>query len=301
MQANFPISEPKPMPSFAPLPDYACLVVSGEDAVSFLQGQFSSDLHAPTAAAGQLTSLSTAKGRVIGMPRLIRNQAAIYLVLPVALAERMRTHLLRFTLRARVGISLEPGARVYGLAAEPADLAAVAGSMLLMSLPAGCALSLAVDLDAGGDSPQALRDWTRLSRDDWEEREIRAGLPEIVEATSERFVAQMINLDLLGGVSFTKGCYVGQEIIARAHHLGRIKRRMRLFACAQAGASAGDPVFDGDRQVGTVVRAITVDAEHSLLLASVPSAAAAATLGAQGPRLKPLSLPYEIPATGPGD
>lgn len=289
------------MPSFAPLQDYACLAVTGEDALSFLQGQFSSDLQAPTAAVGQLTSLSTAKGRVISMPRLIRSEAVIHLVLPVALAERMRTHLLRFTLRARVGISLETGTRIYGLAAEPEHLSAVAESMLLMLLPEGSELSLAVDLDAEGDSPQALREWTRLSRDDWEELEIRAGLPEIVEATSERFVAQMINLDLLGGVSFTKGCYVGQEIIARAHHLGRIKRRMRLFRCAQTGVSAGDPVFDGDRQVGTVVRAVTVDAERSLLLASLPPAAAAATLGAQGTALEPLSLPYEIPATGSGD
>jgi len=287
------------MPSFAPLPDYACLAVSGEDALSFLQGQFSSDLKASAAGIGQLTSLSTAKGRVIAMPRLIRGEAAIHLVLPIVLAERIRAHLLRFTLRARVRISLAPGARVYGLAAAPEDLAAVTENLLLISLPGSSALALAVDLGSEDDQPPAFRDWARLSRNDWEGLEIRAGLPEVVEATSERFVAQMMNLDLLGGISFTKGCYVGQEIIARAHHLGRIKRRMKLFACAQPGASAGDPVFDGDRQVGTVVRAVTVDAEHSLLLASLPTASAAPTLGAQGAALQAMSLPYDVPDTGP--
>ncbi|MGB5541892.1 MAG: folate-binding protein, partial [Gammaproteobacteria bacterium] len=152
------------------------------------------------------------------------------------------------------------------------------------------------DFEDSSEPPATLRGWHHSARDEWEWTEIRAGLPEVTDATSERFVAQMINLDLLDGISFSKGCYVGQEIIARAQHLGRIKRRMGLFRCAQAVASPGDPVFDGDRRVGTVVRAVTVDAAQSLLLASVPLAASAPVLVADGAPLERIPLPYAIPA-----
>ncbi len=239
---------PEYMPGFSPLPDYACLIASGEDATSFLQGQLSSDLLSPAARLGQLSSLSTAKGRVIAMPRLKRDESDIHLVLPAGLAARVRDHLRRFTLRARVEISLAPQARIFGLSADQETLAMVAQKMLLISLPGPSGLAMAVDFEDSSEPPAALRGWHHSARDEWEWTEIRAGLPEVTDATSERFVAQMINLDLLDGISFSKGCYVGQEIIARAQHLGRIKRRMGLFRCAQAVASPGDPVFDGDRQ-----------------------------------------------------
>ncbi|MGB5623330.1 MAG: hypothetical protein WBN65_12620, partial [Gammaproteobacteria bacterium] len=214
------------MPQSIHLADYACLTVSGEDAVSFLQGQLSSDVNASDASTGQLTSLNSAKGRVIAMMRLLRTDDAIRLVLPAAMSDPVANHLSRFVMRARARIAQTPD-RIYGLvtAGEPAPAAA---DLVIIDLPGNAALHLAIDLDPTRQNAP-IGDGSAITRQQWEQFEIEAGIPEVSAVTRERFVAQMINLDLLGGISFTKGCYVGQEIIARAHHLGRIKRRMALF------------------------------------------------------------------------
>jgi len=281
------------MPRFARLPDYVCLEVSGDDALSFLQGQLSSDLNAREAVEGQLSSFSTAKGRVLAMPRLLRTSASFRLVLPAEISDAFAADLSRFILRARVRIESLP-ARIYGLmAAGPSPAAAPGGWVLALPDPSSN-LWIAIDPDLNGSTPTG-DEWQEVSRGEWERIEVEAGIPEIFEATRDRFVAQMINLDLLGGVSFTKGCYVGQEIIARAHHLGRIKRRMGLFRCAAAAAAPGQPVWAAGRQVGTVVRSAAHGRGERLLLASVPSGAGSCTLGEDGPALRPLALPYPVP------
>jgi folate-binding protein YgfZ len=286
------------MPNFAHLPDYVCLEISGDDALSFLQGQLSSDLAAPEAGRGQLSSLSTAKGRVLAMPRLLRTDSSFRLVLPAELGDAFATHLRRFIIRARVTIT-PVAARIYGLStADPGPATKTGGSVIALPDPAR-ALWMAIDPDLDGPAPQGAG-WQSLSREEWDRREIEAGIPEIFEATRERFVAQMINLDLLGGVSFTKGCYVGQEIIARAHHLGRIKRRMGLFRCATSDAPPGGAVYADGRQVGTVVRSAGDGEQGRLLLAAVPSGAGSCTLGDGGPALRPLPLPYPVPEPAAG-
>lgn len=285
------------MPNFAHLPDYVCLEISGDDALSFLQGQLSSDLAAPEAGRGQLSSLSTAKGRVLAMPRLLRTDTSFRLVLPAELSDAFATHLRRFIMRARVTI-MPVAARIYGLSTTDPGPARTGVSVIALPDPAG-ALWMAIDQDLDNPAPQGA-DWQALSREEWDRREIAAGIPEIFEATRERFVAQMINLDLLGGVSFTKGCYVGQEIIARAHHLGRIKRRMGLFRCAPTDAPPGGAVYADGRQVGTVVRSAGDGKDGQLLLAAVPSGAGSCTLGDGGPALHPLPLPYPVPEPAAG-
>ncbi len=283
------------MRSFAYLPDYRCLEVSGDDALSFLQGQLSSDLNAREAGEGQLSSFSSPKGRVLAMPRLLRTGASFRLVVPAEISDAFAADLSRFILRARVRITPLP-ARISGLMEAGSPPMAPAGGWVLALPDPSSSLWIAIDPDLNASTPPG-DGWQEISRGDWERLEVEAGLPEIFEATRDRFVAQMINLDLLGGVSFTKGCYVGQEIIARAHHLGRIKRRMGLFRCAAAAAAPGQAVWAAGRQVGTVVRSAADgdDASERLLLASVPSGAGSCTLGQDGPALRPLALPYPVP------
>ncbi|MGD8978438.1 MAG: hypothetical protein PVG91_12600 [Gammaproteobacteria bacterium] len=281
------------MPSLAHLPDYVCLDVSGDDAPSFLQGQLSSDLNAREAAEGQLSSFSTGKGRVLAMPRVLRTGTSFRLVLPAEISDAFAADLSRFILRARVRISVLP-TRICGLMTAGSSPAAAPGGWVLALPGPSPSLWIAIDPDLDRSTPPG-DEWQEVSRDEWERIEVEAGIPEIFEATRDRFVAQMINLDLLGGVSFTKGCYVGQEIIARAHHLGRIKRRMGLFRCAAAAAAPGQAVWAADRQVGTVVRSAADGHGERLLLASVPSGAGSCTLGEDGPALQPLALPYPVP------
>ena len=135
----------------------------------------------------------------------------------------------------------------------------------------------AAELGPGGGEP------------DWEVQNLEAGIPHIGAAQSEEFTSHMLNLDLLGAVSLDKGCYPGQEIVARTHYRGASKRRMLRFT-AKSPVQAGAEVLVDDRKVGEVVNAIGTD-----LLVVMPVAKADATLKSNGTTLSQVELPYSIP------
>jgi folate-binding protein YgfZ len=122
--------------------------------------------------------------------------------------------------------------------------------------------------------------------EDWALDSLRAGLPEVWQAQSEEFTPHMLNLDLLGAVSFDKGCYPGQEIVARTHYRGASKRRTHRFESAEAVAP-GDKVSDGERDVGEVLNAVGTD-----LLAVIPSDRADDPLTVGGVALRHIPLDY---------
>ena len=141
-----------------------------------------------------------------------------------------------------------------------------------------------VDLEAAAASPDDLG--IAGSTDDWLLDNLRAGIPEIWKAQSEAFTPHMLNLDLIGGVSFDKGCYPGQEIVARTYYRGITKRRTHRFESA-APVSAGDKVADGERNIGEVLNAIGTD-----LLAVIPSEKADESLSVNGVELGHVPLEY---------
>ncbi len=124
------------------------------------------------------------------------------------------------------------------------------------------------------------------SIDDWRLANLRAGIPEILQPQSEQFTPHMLNLDLLGAVSVDKGCYPGQEIVARTHYRGATKRRLHRFESA-GPVEPGDKVSDGARDVGEVLNAIGAD-----ILAVVPTDKAEAGLTVNGVALEHVPLPY---------
>lgn len=131
---------------------------------------------------------------------------------------------------------------------------------------------------------------------DWRLAGIRAGLPQVYPETHETFVAQMLNLDVLGGVSFEKGCYTGQEIIARTHFRGAIKRRMFRFGSAGAPPAPGTRILAGDQHAGEVVDAAATNAGSELLaVINLTQQDAALELEShRGAILQELPLPYAI-------
>jgi len=141
-----------------------------------------------------------------------------------------------------------------------------------------------VDLEAAAASPNDLG--ITGSTEDWLLDNLRAGIPEIWQAQSEQFTPHMLNLDLIGAVSFDKGCYPGQEIVARTHYRGTSKRRSHRFESRQPVA-AGDKVSDGERDIGEVLNAIGCD-----LLAVIPSARADDGLSVNGVELGHVPLAY---------
>jgi tRNA-modifying protein YgfZ len=251
------------------------LRVSGADASRFLQGQLSQDLTRLPAADSLLAGLHSPQGRVIAVLRLGLQGEAILLILPRELAATVSAHLSRYVLRAKVRIEdVSEHATVYGIAT-----------------PEGRRLQV-----VAGDAPPPPG--TPLGESQWHLADIAAGLPQVYAATSGHFVAQMLNMDRLDGIAFTKGCYTGQEIIARAHYLGRVKRRMQryLLTAGPAPRPGGTLRLAGGEEVQVVDSAGREDGTVELLaVAPCPQGAApeVAPPGA-GDALSALPLPYAL-------
>jgi len=215
------------MPDLAitPLDDLTVLGVRGADATTFLQGQLSQDVTRLAAEGALLAGLHNAQGRVLALLRLLQlSDDQILVILPVGLSESVRRQLERYVLRARVRIEAAGSAwSVYGLAGPDAE--AAASTRLHMPADDGGIRHIIV-APRGEAAPEA----DRVDREDWRLEDIAAGIPELFPVTAGTWVAQMLNLDLLGAISFNKGCYTGQEVIARAHFRGQVKRRMQRFS-----------------------------------------------------------------------
>jgi folate-binding protein YgfZ len=254
----------------------AVVEFSGADAGPFLQGQLSNDVMSLPDGAWQLTSLNNPKGRVIAVLRLARTGDRLHALLPQSLAGPIIGHLKRYVLRAKVSIRL--ASPQIGVCGVPA-------------LPEGWVLADRTSQPVPPD-PTAVERACRAAT-------IAAGQAQIYPATSELFVAQMLNLDLVDAISFRKGCYTGQEIIARTQNLGRIKRRMLRFATrAEPALAAGEVVVLERFGTATIVEAALTDENDQELLAVVqlePSPADAASGERRLVEARELPLPYEIP------
>jgi folate-binding protein YgfZ len=287
------------------IPHFGALRISGEDAASFLQGQLCNDVRRLDQAHAQLTGLSDAKGRLQAIAYALAPQPdAIDLILPREILEPVAATLQRYVLRARLEITDFSDAVELAAVSGSAASAWLADHGMAQAVPGPMAVTAAADsrlvrlpgsdnayllCQAPGTHPIAAD-----SGEKWELQRIRAGDPAIFAATRGLFVAQMTNLDLLDGISFDKGCYTGQEVVARTQHLGRIKRRMFRFAVP--GGKCPDPgtaVTSGGQKVGNVVRSagaeclavVRTDALDGEIFIALPGATVAPEL---------LSLPYPV-------
>ena len=301
----------------------ASLRVAGADAETFLQGQFTSDVTALSPGAAQYSAWCSPKGRVLANFLLRRiDPQSFVLLLPEPLLAPIRKRLGMFVLRSKVAIDDASEATSCIGIGGPAAARCIESTLgrvpplfrfetiaeaALAALPGGRFVAVTAPAHA-----RALRD--RLAEAAkpagfacWKWLTIRAGVPVILPATQDQFIPQMINWDALGGVSFQKGCYSGQEIVARTQYLGRLKERLVLaHVDAAAPPASGARAFSagfGDQPCATVVNAAPAPGGGSDLLAVCQIAAAESNdlrLGApDGPALARLPLPYEVPAAAP--
>ena len=281
--------------------------VSGPDARSFLQGQLTQDL----ARLDENPSLPAAwcnpKGRVITMMRVIAVQdggGETSLSVPAVLAEALIKRLLMFRFRARVEITLAGSAWGAFAVADDKDIAALdALGLLPSSEPGSSARRAGVVVVETGAPRRCLEVYgpvtamqeagLALSRPlpgaEWQLALINAGMPLIETATTEKYTPHMLNLDCLRAISFTKGCYPGQEIVARTQHLGKSKRRLMHYRTEKPFANTGDKLQHEDREAGEVLNAV---GEH--LLAVVPVELRGLTLSLEGQPATPVDLPYAL-------
>ncbi|MGB5306502.1 MAG: folate-binding protein [Gammaproteobacteria bacterium] len=263
---------------FSDLSHLGVIAAHGADSASFLQAQLSNDLSAVDDSSHQLSAYCNPKGRIIGLSRIFRTGGNYYLRLPSDTLDSVLQRLRMYVLRAAV--TLEDASNNFiaiGVSGETAaaELAAVAGRVPEQenqTLHAGDLTVLRVPgikprFEVYASSLAAARNlWEALNvraapagTEAWRLLEILAGMPTIYAGTADLFVPQMANLQLVDGVSFKKGCYPGQEIVARMQYLGTLKRRMYLGRIATDTVPLpGAALFsstDNEQPIGRVIDA----------------------------------------------
>ena len=249
------------------------LAIAGQDAAKFLNGQLSADVAALAPDACRYASFNTPKGRMLANFVLWRDpsRAESYrALLPADIAPGVTKRLSMYVLRSKVTLAdasaesvrigvggaaaAQAVADALGAAPPPFGLTAK-GPLTVLGLP-GPRYVVIAPLAAADELRVALSRHTSVADFEvWQWLTIRAGVPVVTAATQEAFVAQMANWDVLGGIDIQKGCYTGQEIIARTRSLGRLKERAHLFHAEQRDVRAGDRLFSaafGEQPCGTV-------------------------------------------------
>lgn len=315
--------------SFAVLPDWACLDVEGADAEAFLQAQLTNDLAALGPHGCGPGGYCTPRGRLLATFMLARRPAGFRLFVTRDLAAALARRLAMYVLRARVrvidrsselGVIGVHGAAAAGALADaglappaPGEVAGDDDACVLGLAPAtvdgtGIARWLAALPEARISALVARLAGTMNAVDPAFDRwlEVRSGIARVTAATSEAWVPQMVNQDLVDAVSFRKGCYPGQEVVARMQYRGRVRRRMRLGRLDRvpedpaAWMPGADVLGDGEREpAGTVVLAAPAPDGGVELLFESRLARGEVPLRVAGEPLRDLELPYPLPASGP--
>ena len=261
---------------FSPITELGLLAIKGADAKTFLQGQLTNDIAAMAIGQTLLAGYCTAKGRLLATMHVMHDGADSYnLLVSRPLAAALRKRLAMYVMRSKcvitdlsdshlvIGfVSVPDSVRALCIAAQAiifdvvdlptvADVSPLAKQRFLTCVSIDRAVNLIAELSANLPEPIPARNAAL-----WRWTDCRTGQPLITAQTSELFVPQMVNLDLVDGVSFKKGCYPGQEVVARSHYLGRLKRRMFLGHAAVAQSPGSDVVATGAHEpVGQVVMA----------------------------------------------
>lgn len=284
--------------------------VEGTDTRAFLQGQLSTDVLALSPATSQLSSWNNAKGRVITLLRLFERDGAIYMTLPQTLTAPVLKRLFLYVLRAKTKLTdVGDNLARFGLAGmrartlleeagieQPAKINSLASKDGIQIIQlhgdppryavhgtAEALIPLWQRLDSAGARPAGENVWALLK--------ILANEPTVYPETSEHFVAQMLGLEELDAINFKKGCYIGQEVIARAHYRGAVKRHLHRASCASNQAiPPGTPIHANrmEQAAGEVVDARQDSNGETQMLIVVQDEYRTASLSLPG--LKAISL-----------
>lgn len=306
----------------APLTDLGVISATGDDAAHFLHSQLTNDVEHLGQQEVRLAGYCSPKGRLLATMRIWTTADAIMLQLPRAIQPALQKRLQMFILRAKAKLAdTTDNIAILGLGGQPA---AEALHKWFAELPVAtfgkmdnAYGTLVRDADAFGEPryqwiaptevaqqawPELIRTLTPVSTSVWRLADIHAGMPQVTPPTQEQFVPQMINFELIGGVNFKKGCYPGQEIVARSQYLGKLKRRMLLATIDTSAASAGMEIFsssDPEQPCGMIVNAERNLQDGIDCLVEIKIAATEEGVihlgSAQGPVLKFGTLPYALP------
>ncbi len=321
--ADFPRTAELPQSFVAPLTDIGLINASGDDTSGFLHNQLTNDVEHLSTGEARLAGYCSPKGRMLASFLMWKTADAIMLQLSRQIQPAVQKRLQMFVLRAKVKLNdVSDEHAVLGLGGTSAAEALKAWFPAVPAVPfakndspSGSLIRLPDALGvprfqwvapvavAEQAWPELAKVFTPVATSLWRLTDIHAGIPLITQATQEQFVPQMVNFELIGGVNFKKGCYPGQEIVARSQYLGKQKRRMLLATIDGSGARPGMELFssaDPEQPCGMIVNAEPNLQGGTDCLVEVKTAVAeedAIHLGtAGGSTLRFGQLPYPLPA-----
>ena len=292
-------------PVISPLSSFAILAVSGDDRHAFLHGQFINDLNLIESPAAQLSAWCNPKGQVITNFIIINTGISYLLIFKQDLKDYVLKRLTMFVLSSNVKIEdITESSNFIGIA-NIDDL-----SVLTDTTPQNAGEVIdnegIIIIPHPDDSSRYLITGTiealinklpelnvKLSNSEtWELLDILSGLPWITKTTQEQFLPQMLNLDALKGLSYQKGCYPGQEVIARLHYRGEVKKRVQLIK-SEHELTIGDDITSSDNKVGTVINSVN-NSDSNYGLAIIELDKLDEKLLANSHEIELLKLPYSI-------
>ena len=263
------------------------LSVSGDDALKFLQGQLTNDISLATSTQSVHAGFCNPKGRLLAFFHIIKYHDSYLLFFPKSIAEIIIKKLSMYILRSNVKLDLDPEKLMYfGLYTNNQDgqlgtlntlpkneMESInEQSLIVTKLPSdGLRVIIVGDkkncMNLIGNNSNKLE---KKSFDDWIAHNIKSGIPNIYHETQETFIPQSINLDIISAINFKKGCYTGQEIVARTHYLGKPKRRMyKASFHSESQPLYGQTLVDGEESVGQVVDVAHIDNQEFVLLIEI--------------------------------
>lgn len=304
----------------ADLSHFTLIEASGDDVVEFLQGQLTNDIKLVTEDMGQLSAYCNPKGRILANFRIFKRHDHYFLRLRSDIFEPTIKRLRMFVMRSKVELinrndelismgiaglnATQTLSAIFNKLPEHTDESSTENEITLIKLPGALPR-----YEAHGPIDKIRNLWEKLQKDalaigenSWNLLTIRAGIPEIVAETVEAFVPQMINLQAINGLSFTKGCYPGQEVVARMHYLGKLKRRL-FIASAKCDTLpiSGQAIVTGDeneQKAGQIVSASWSHDKNVEFLAVLQLEKAENEElhieSSNGPTIQLINLPYSL-------
>ena len=240
--------------------------IKGDDSAEFLQGQMTQDIYSIEDSKASVTSILNPQGRIVSTAFVFKWGESFILILNNEVRDKLITWLSRFILRSRVEITKSEDF-IFGLnqeyAKELCSSLNVEAKDIGFESDESCLKTIEADekrafLVCKSENFLDGLSIAALSTKDWKMADISAGIPTIYKENIEKFIPQMVNLDLINGISFSKGCYTGQEIVARVQHKGRVKQRM-FHITGKANnkkIDSGTAILCEDTKVGTVIESL---------------------------------------------
>ncbi len=294
-----------PGPHYMDPEPLSLLRIQGEDAETFLQGQLSNDISKLGPSQAQLHAWCNPKGRALAILRILRTGSGFLALLPDDLVTSFTKRLKMFVMRAKVTIETEPDYRCLGLvgAADSAIQDFIESGYGVYRVDGTRPRSLLIGNQELIGRITGKAGSLILPGEYWRALDILSAIPQVYPSTVETFIPQHVNLELVDGVSFKKGCYPGQEIVARLKYLGKSKKRLIIARIHSSNPVApGDAIYAGDRpdsKAGLIVDSVGLDNRTWLVSAMAPATAihdGVLTVGsAAGNPLERVTMPYAIP------